>query len=95
MTADECTILAFFRRYAIGPEEMLFFNPGDCKVSPGAFRTAMDSLMNRGLVIKERPKQAYSLTRHGYRLSLSRDVRNCDKGRDTKSKAAVCSAQRN
>jgi hypothetical protein len=35
-------------------------------MSRGPFHTAMESLMRRGWVIKERPKQAYSLTRHGY-----------------------------
>ena len=71
MTATEFAIMGFFRRYKIRAEEMLFFNPADCKMSPGPFHTAMESLMRRGLVIKERPKQAYSLTRNGYDISLS------------------------
>jgi hypothetical protein len=71
MTADECTIMALFRQYKIGPEEMLFFNPGTCKLSGTPFRNAMHSLMNRGMVMKERPKEAYSLTRQGYDLSLN------------------------
>lgn len=95
MTADECAILAFFRQYDIGPEEMLFFNPGDCKVAPAPFRNAMESLMSQGLVVKERPKQAYSLTRNGYQLSLSRDVRERANKRVAKGKSSVCSAQRN
>lgn len=69
MTATEFAIMGFFRRYKIRPDEMLFFNPADCKMSPGPFNTAMESLMRRGLVIKERPKQAYSLTRNGYAVS--------------------------
>jgi hypothetical protein len=28
-------------------------------------------LMSRGMVIKERPKEAYSLTRQGYHMSLN------------------------
>jgi len=71
MTATETAILTFFRRYQIGPHEMLFFNANDCKLGPGSFRTAMQSLVSRGLVIKERPAKAYSLTRDGYDLSLS------------------------
>ena len=34
MTATEFAIMGFFRRYKILPEEMLFFNPADCKMSP-------------------------------------------------------------
>src|SRR5690606_10360318 len=75
----------------IGPEQMLFFNPGDCKVAPAPFRTAMESLMNRGLVVKERPKQAYSLTRSGYQLSLSPDVRKCTETKAPKARGtAAC-----
>jgi predicted transcriptional regulator len=71
MSATETAILTFFRRYQIGPHQMLFFNANDCKLGPGSFRTAMQSLVSRGLVIKERPAKAYSLTRDGYDLSLS------------------------
>lgn len=71
MSADESTIMSLFRQYKIGPDEMLFFNPGTCKLSGTPFRNAMQSLMNRGLVIKERPKEAYSLTRSGYDMSLT------------------------
>lgn len=71
MSVDESIILALFRQYKIGPEEMLFFNAGTCKLSGAPFRNAMQSLMNRGMVIKERPKEAYSLTRQGYTLSLN------------------------
>lgn len=71
MTAAESTILEFFRQYQIGPAEMLFFNPGDCKLQPGSFASAMRSLIERGMVVKERPALAYSLTRQGYRALLS------------------------
>ncbi len=71
MNAVESTILVFFRRYMIGPAEMLFFNPGDCKVTPKHFETAMQSLMRQGLVVKERPTSAYSLTAAGYDASLT------------------------
>jgi hypothetical protein len=74
MSADESIILALFRQYKIGPEEMLFFNTGTCKLAGTPFRNAMQSLMTRGMVIKERPKEAYSLTRQGYRLSLTVDM---------------------
>lgn len=71
MNPSECAILTFFRRYDIGPAEMLFFNPTDCKLPVTPFNNAMESLMRRGLVIKERHKLAYSLTRDGYDLSLA------------------------
>lgn len=74
MTATEFAIMGFFRRYKILPEEMLFFNPADCKMSPGPFNTAMESLMRRGLVIKECRKQAYSLTRNGYDIAKAIEV---------------------
>ena len=71
MTPNECAILTFFRQYDIGPSQMLFFNPGDCKLGAGSFRTGMESLMKRGLVVKERHKLAYSLTRPGYDLAVT------------------------
>jgi hypothetical protein len=70
MTAEELDILLFFRRFLVGPKEMLFFTPSDCKVAAKHFIAAMHSLMEKDLVVKERPAQAYSLTNAGYRLSL-------------------------
>jgi predicted transcriptional regulator len=69
MTANEQAILTMFRRYQAGPAQMLFFNPAECKLSVGRFQAAMHSLIEQGLVIKERPKQAYSLTSRGYGLA--------------------------
>jgi predicted transcriptional regulator len=71
MSADECTVLEFFRRYETGPHQMLFFTLYNCKMPANRLRTAMRGLIERGLVVKERPEQAYSLTRDGYRLSLT------------------------
>lgn len=70
MTAEELDILRFFRRFQVGPAEMLFFTPNDCKVAAKHFLSAMRSLMDKDLVVKERPIQAYSLTSAGYRMSL-------------------------
>ncbi|MCL4204396.1 MAG: hypothetical protein KJ000_18075 [Pirellulaceae bacterium] len=70
MTAEELDILRFFRRFQVGPAEMLFFTPNDCKVAAKHFLAAMRSLIDKDLVVKERPIQAYSLTSAGYRLSL-------------------------
>ncbi len=83
MTAAEAAIFAFFRRYQIGPCEMLFFNPCDCKLPEKHFDTAMQSLLRRGLVTKERPKAAYSLTQEGYDKSrlLSRRMATLKRAR--------------
>jgi hypothetical protein len=70
MTAEELGILHFFRRFRVGPEEMLFFTPSDCKVTAKQFLAAMHSLIEKDLVMKERPAQAYSLTSAGYRVSV-------------------------
>ena len=77
MTANECTILEFFHRYQMGPQQMLFVNPGDCKLPANHFNAAMQSLMGRGLMNKERPNRAYSLTRQGYNAlrSIARAAR--------------------
>ena len=70
MTAAELDILRFFRHYQVGPAEMLFFSPGDCKVAARHFNSAMRSLIDKDLVVKERPDRAYSLTSTGYQVSL-------------------------
>ena len=74
MTATEVTILRFFRRFQVGPAEMLFLNSADCKVGASSFTPAMRRLIEKGIVVKERPDQAYSLTYEGYRLSRSESV---------------------
>jgi predicted transcriptional regulator len=69
MSAAEMRILQLFRRYEVGPTEMLFVNFHECRVTAHGFTAAMRRLIDKGLVIKERPQQAYSLTRAGYELS--------------------------
>lgn len=69
MNAAEMRILQLFRRYEVGPAEMLFVNFHECRVTANGFTAAMRRLIEKGLVIKERPQQAYSLTRAGYELS--------------------------
>ncbi len=71
----ESAILAYFRRYRIQPAEMLFFNSHDCKLPDKPFLAAMDSLVHRGMVVKERPTAAYSLTQAGYNLSVASEPR--------------------
>jgi hypothetical protein len=69
MSAAEWEILRVFRRYKVGPAEMLFLSAADCRNSVNSFASAMGRLIDKGMIIKERPIQAYSLTRAGYRLS--------------------------
>ena len=70
MTKSESSILAFFRRFDVGPEEMLFFNTAYSKTHDNDFKSAMRSLIRKGMVMKDRPAHAYSLTMTGYRASL-------------------------
>ena len=71
MTATEVSIMRVFRSYQVGPAEMLFLNSGDCRVSTSSFVPAMRRLIDKGMIIKERPDHAYSLTKAGYELSLT------------------------
>jgi len=75
MTATEWRILSLFRRYQVGPAEMLFVNSRDCRVTAERFIAAMRRLIDSGMVVKEHHHQAYSLTRAGYEASRSRPDR--------------------
>lgn len=68
---SEAAILTFFRRFNAGPNQMLFFNSGFAKSHSRQFLSAMQSLVDRGYVVKERPREAYSLTSMGYQASLA------------------------
>ena len=54
-------VLAIFRRYQVGVGQMLFINS-----PPGQLRSGLANLINAGLVQRERPKDAYSLTEQGF-----------------------------
>lgn len=71
MSAAEANILRFFRSYGVKSNEMLFFNCGMAKSHPPEFKRAMQSMLDRGYVVQERHRNAYSLTARGYRASLS------------------------
>jgi hypothetical protein len=71
MSASEINILRQFRRFQIRPAQMMFFPSGQGKTGGREFTMAMNSLIKRGLVLPERHKGAYSLTRSGYEASLS------------------------
>ena len=59
-----------FRTYVVEPNQMLCFPSGLAKCEAAAFDSAMQSMIRRGLIIQERPRGAYSLTKRGYRASL-------------------------
>jgi RIO-like serine/threonine protein kinase len=71
MSDTEVAILRQFRAYRAKSNEMLFLNSGRAKSHPREFARAVNSLMERKLVVKERPRDAYSLTPRGYAASLS------------------------
>ncbi|MBI2824428.1 MAG: hypothetical protein HYX69_07060 [Planctomycetia bacterium] len=54
-------VLAIFRRYKVRPDQMLFIHNLDDRR-----QSAMTQLINDGLVIRERRRNAYSLTAEGY-----------------------------
>ena len=74
MTATELRILRVFRSYQVGPAEMLFLSSGDCRVSASSFLPAMRRLIDKGMIVKERPEHAYSLTEAGYEMARSAPV---------------------
>ena len=71
MTKAEKDIMRHFRQYRIGRNEMLFFNTNLANSDSPKFQFAMASLIRSGLVIKERRRNAYSLTFDGFMASLS------------------------
>jgi hypothetical protein len=66
----ELDILRIFRAYGVTAHQMLFFPSNFVKPAPRKFAGAMQSMIERGFVVKERHHGAYSLTARGYRESL-------------------------
>ncbi len=62
ITASEQDVLSVFRNYRITPGQLLCFSGTNLKKHQNALRR----LAERKMVIKERFKGAYSLTRAGY-----------------------------
>lgn len=71
MTDPEAEIMSQFRRYLVREGQMLFFPPGAAQSHTASFQRAIESLIRDGLLIQERHRHAYSLTRSGYRASRS------------------------
>jgi hypothetical protein len=70
ISGAELDILKIFRAYAVKEQQMLFFPTNFTKPQSRTFTAAMQSMIERGWVIKERRQGAYSLTSLGYRESL-------------------------
>ena len=62
LTASEQRVLGVFRQFLVGPGEMLCFNSAQLK----AYRLALPKLIDRGFLVRERFKGAYSLTDAGF-----------------------------
>jgi hypothetical protein len=74
MNQAETNVLKAFRRFRIQPHQMLFFNPGQTKSQAAQFRRTIQSMIERGYIVQERHRDAYSLTSRGYEISLRCDV---------------------
>lgn len=61
MSASTSTVLAIFRRYRVGPHQMLFLYNLDASA-----QAALTQLIDDGFIVKEKPKNAYCLTASGY-----------------------------
>ncbi|HJT32113.1 MAG TPA: hypothetical protein VJ783_08720 [Pirellulales bacterium] len=62
MSPAEQKVLAIFRMYRVSPYQMLCLN----RVTQGNLEAPLQRLIQRGLVVKERTKDAYHLTPAGY-----------------------------
>jgi hypothetical protein len=70
LNGTELDILRLFRAYGVTAHQMLFFPAGFAKAESRKFTSSINSMIERGLVVKERHHEAYSLTPRGYRESL-------------------------
>ena len=70
LNGTELDILRLFRAYGVTAHQMLFFPAGFSKPESRKFASSIQSMVERGLVVKERNHEAYSLTARGYREAL-------------------------
>ena len=61
MNKSMLTVLTIFRRYRVGPGQMLFLHNLD-----HGPQSAIAKLISDGLIVKESPKNAYCLTAQGF-----------------------------
>ncbi|HEX7449536.1 MAG TPA: hypothetical protein VF306_18405 [Pirellulales bacterium] len=69
MTPSEQKVLAIFRLYRVSPYQMLCLD----RATQGNLQAPLDRLIKRGLIVKERTKDAYHLTPAGYVAVQSED----------------------
>lgn len=62
MSPAEQKVLAIFRMYRVSPYQMLCLN----RATQGNLEAPLERLVKRGLIVKERTKDAYHLTPAGY-----------------------------
>jgi hypothetical protein len=62
ITTSEQKALGLFREYLMTPNQMLCFSGPNLDTN----RAALESLADKDLLARERPKGAYSLTNSGY-----------------------------
>jgi hypothetical protein len=74
MTTAESVILSFFRSYHAGPGQIVFFQPGACRLPTRAFRAGMELLIEKQWVVRERLSHAYSLTYRGHQEVVADSV---------------------
>ena len=68
----EADIFRLFRSYGVRAHEMVFFNRTGGKDHSAGFTHAMQSMVDRGLVIREqRHRDAYSLSESGYKALVN------------------------
>jgi hypothetical protein len=70
MNESETAVLRIFRAYRMEPNQILCLHAGFAKSHPREFSTAVRSLVEQELLVKERWRDAYSLTPSGYAASL-------------------------
>jgi DNA-binding IclR family transcriptional regulator len=70
LNGTERDILRLFRAYGVTAHQMLFFPAAFAKSESRKFTNSIQSMIECGLVVKERRHEAYSLTPRGYRESL-------------------------
>lgn len=62
LTAQEHSVLNVFRKFLMTPGKMLCFGSSDLE----AFKMPLAELTSRGLLVEEKPRGGYSLTRTGF-----------------------------
>jgi hypothetical protein len=75
LTGTEIKILKWFRSYGVRANALLFINRSGGKDPMPGFNAAMQSMIERGLVIQSvRHRDAYSLSAGGYDASRQIEV---------------------